>query len=326
MMPKLKWRSLYALIVNNWMLKLASIAFAVGLWGFVNLGARESDMSMFVALDLRNLSPTLTITNPVPESVGVRLRGPRTILGTIDQRRQRIQLDLTNVGPGTTSFKIDPEMLNLPRGVTVTRLSPVQVTLDIERLVDKRLPVVTNFSDAVPAGYRVVDPEITPKAVSVNGPASEVGSLRNVPTAPLHLPARSGTFEQSVALERPADVVELSPDRVVVRGRLEEIVIARDIRNVEIGVHVPPAQFRLRPTSVDVTVRGPQRQVKDLRLTSQNFFVELTGITPGYHEAKVQSSLPEGLEVLEIRPPSTVVEVPEPPSARKQRTKGRSRR
>jgi YbbR domain-containing protein len=319
MMPKLNWRSLWARIIDNWILKLVSIAFAFGLWGFVNLGAREADMSIFVPLELRNLSPNLTITSPLPESVAVRLRGPRTILGTIDQRRQLIQLDLTNVGAGSTSFKIEPDMLNLPRGMTVSRMSPVQVTLNVERILGKTLPVAANFSGAVPDGYRVVHSETQPSAVSVRGPASEVGALRNVPTGPLHLPATSGNFEQSVALERPADLVQVSPDRVVVRGQLEEIVIARDFRNVEIGVHNPPAQYHLRPSKVDVTVRGPQRLVQELHLSSQNVYVDLEGVVPGYHEAKVHPAAPEGIEVLEIRPPSAVVEIPKPPDAPKTR-------
>jgi YbbR domain-containing protein len=326
MRPKLDWRSLSARLANNWMLKLASIAFAVGLWGFVNLGAREADMAIFVPLELRNLSPDLMITSPLPESVGVRLRGPRTILGTIDERLQRIPLDLSNVGAGSTSFKIDPDMLNLPRGVAVSRMSPVQVTLEVERIVEKSLRVASNFSGAVPSGYRVVDSEVRPSTVSVRGPASEVGALRNIPTGPLHLPATTGNFEQSVALERPVDLVQLSPDRVVVRGRLEEIVIAQDFRNVELGVHNAPAQYRLRPSRVDVTVRGPQRLVQSLRLDSQNLFVDLEGVLPGYHETKVQSASPEGIEVLEIRPPAAVVEVPVPPGARKKRSSQGERR
>lgn len=326
MMPKLNWRSMWARIIDNWILKLVSIAFAIGLWGFVNLGAREADMSIFVPLELRNLSPNLTITSPLPESVAVRLRGPRTILGTIDQRRQRIQLDLTNVGAGSTSFKIEPDMLNLPRGMTVSRMSPVQVTLHVERIVEKTLPVAANFGGAVPDGYRVVDSETRPRTVSVKGPASEVGALRNIPTGPLHLPATSGNFEQSVALERPADLVEVSPDRVVVRGQLEEIVIAWDFRNVVIGVHNPPAQYHLRPSKVDVTVRGPQRLVKGLHLSSQNVYVDLEGVVPGYHEAKVQPAAPEGIEVLEIRPPSAVVEIPKPPDAPKTRPSRGKRR
>lgn len=322
MIPRLDWRALRRAVSHNWMLKLASIAFAVALWGFVNLGARETDTAVFFPLDLRNLPADLMITNPLPESVSVRLRGPRTILGTIDPSRQRIQLDLSNVRAGSTSFKLDADLLNLPRGVTVTRMSPVQVTFDVERIVGKTLPVAANLAGAVPSGFRIVEPGVAPAAVAVSGPASEVGALRNIPTQPLHLAPAIGTFEESVGLERPTELVRVSPDRVVVRGRLEEIVSTQDFRDVEIGVHSPPAEYRLRPRSVDVTVRAPQRVLRDLHLGGENFFIELEGADPGFHAARVVVSVPPDVEVIEVRPPETTVQIgPEPKPARKPKTR-----
>jgi YbbR domain-containing protein len=324
-MENFDWRTLGRTIVrkvtHNWLLKLGSIAFAVGLWGFVNLGAREADRSITVPLEFHNLPPRLMITSPIPDAVDVRLRGPRTILGTIDERRQRIAINLANVATGPTSFKIDAEMLNLPRGVTVTRLTPVQVTLDVQRVIERMLPVVTNLTAAVPAGYRLVESEVRPTVVTVNGPAAQVGALRNVPIVPLHLPPTTGNFEETVLLERPADLIRLSPDRVLLRGVLEEVVTTQDFRNVEIGARNPPPEYHIRPRNVDVTIRGPQRLLRELRLSSQNFYVDLDGVVPGYHAKRVETTVPEGLEVLEIRPPETTVEVVgEPGPSRKRRT------
>lgn len=325
MIPKLDWRALWRAVSHNWMLKLVSIAFAVGLWGFVNLGAREAEMSLFVPLELRNLPPGLMITNPLPETVSARVRGPRTILGTIDERRQPVPLDLSNIAPGSTSFKIDPEMLNLPRGVNVTRMSPVQVTFDVERIVDRTLPVVTNVAGAVPPGFRVVESEIRPSTVSVSGPASLIGALRNVPTGPLHLAAASGTFEESIPLERPADLVRLSPERVTVRGRVEEVLATQDFRDVEIGVHNPPEQYTMRARSVDVTVRAPQRVLKELHLTSQNFFVDLEKTAAGESSERVRVEVPQSVQVIEIRPAEITVDVGAPPGRRPRGKEARQR-
>jgi YbbR domain-containing protein len=320
------WRALWETVVrkvtHNWMLKLASIAFAVALWGFVNLGARDADRSLTVPLEFRNLPPELMVTNPVPDSVSVRLRGPRTILGSVDERRERIRIDLGNVAVGATSYKIDPDRLALPRGVTLLSVSPVEVTVDVERVMERTLSVVTNFAGAVPAGYRVVENEIRPATVTVTGPATRIESLRNASTGPLHLTPTTGNFEESVPLERPADLVRLSPDRVTVRGVLEEIVVAQDFRNVEIGVRNPPPDYRLRPRNVDVTVRGSQRLVRDLRLSAQNLFVDLTSVPPGFHARPIQATVPPGVEVVDIRPSETTVEVIAQPREPKPRAKG----
>ena len=306
-------------VTHNWLLKLGSIAFAIGLWGFVNLGAREAERSVLFPLEFVNLPPKLVITSPIPESVEVRLRGPRTILGTIDEQRQRIAINLGNVATGFTSFKIDPEMLNLPRGVTVTRLTPVQFTLDVERIIERRLPVVANLSASVPPGYRLAESEVRPAAISVTGPAPEVEGLHDIPVGPLHLQAASGNFEETVVLERPGDLVQLSPDRVLVRGALEELMTTQDFRNVEIGARNPPPEYKMRPRRVDVTIRGPQRLLRELRPSSDNFYVDLAGLATGYHATRVEAAVPQGLEVLEIRPPETTVEVPGEPPARKRR-------
>jgi YbbR domain-containing protein len=318
MPPRFDWRLLWQkvarTVTHNWLIKLASIAVALGLWAFVNLGAREADRLLLVPLEFRNLPPQLTITNPIPDSVSVRLRGPRTILGTIDERRERIRIDLSGVATGTASYKIDAELLNLPRGVSVMSLSPVEVKLEVVRLVERTLPVVTNLAAAVPAGYRVVESEIRPAAVTVTGPVQKVEALRNIQTGPLHLSPTSGNFEEAVPLERPADLVRLLPDRVTVRGVLEEIVTTQDFRNVEIGVRNPPPDYRLRPRSVDVSVRGPQRLVRELRLSAQNFYVDLTSVQPGFHAQRIEATVPPGVEVLEIRPPETTVEVARAPA------------
>src|SRR5207249_3172707 len=144
--------------------------------------------------------------------------------------------------------------------------------------------------------------------------------LRNVPVGPLHLPLTSGNFEETVALERPTNLVRLSPDRVLVRGVLEELVITQDFRNIEIGARNPPPEYHMRPRNVDVTIRGPQQLLRELRLSSQNLYVDLGGMVPGYHAKRIEATVPQGLEVLEIRPPETTVEVVGEPPARKRRT------
>jgi YbbR domain-containing protein len=107
---------------------------------------------------------------------------------------------------------------------------------------------------------------------------------------------------------------------VLVRGVLEELVTTQDFRNVEIGARNVPPEYHMRPRNVDVTVRGPQRLLRELRLSSQNFYVDLAGMMPGYHAKRIEATVPQGLEVLEIRPPETTVEVArEPALSRKRR-------
>jgi YbbR domain-containing protein len=309
MTVRLDLRALARVIRRNFLLKLFSLGFAVGLWAFVNLGARDAEKTMLVPLDLRNLPASLMVVNPIVDVIDVRLRGPRTLLETIDEGRQRVSLDLASVRPGTTSFKVDPEALNLPRGVRVVRVSPVQVTLELERVIERLVPVAASFAGSVPSGYHIADLEIRPPQVSLIGPAHEVEPVKSVLTSPLELPPGPATFEIAAVVERPGELVRVSPERVTVRGRVEEIVASRRFRGVDVGVRNADGPFRLRPPQVEVTVRGPQRLLDGLELSRDHVFVNLEGLAPGVHRDKIKLALPEGLEAIEVKPAEIAVQI-----------------
>jgi YbbR domain-containing protein len=307
--PRLDIRRIRRVLERNLLLKVFSLVFAIGLWAFVNLGARDTEKTLLVPLELRNIPDQYVVTSPVVDSVDVRVRGPRTILGSVDDRRQRVVLDLANVRSGATSFKIDGEMLNLPRGVRVVRLSPVQVTLDVERMVRKTLPVAANLAGLAPAGYRLTTTEIRPASVLVYGPAREVETLKAVTTEPINLMDGANTFEEWVNLESPGDLTRLSPERVFVRGRLEEVSVSQDFPQVEIGVRNASHRVRIQPQRVDVRVRGPKRLLEGLKLSGEHVYVDVRGLAPGAHRGKIELALPDGVEALELRPAEVAVQV-----------------
>ena len=213
-------RALWRRIRNNWIAKLFSVVFAVWLWAFVNLGERDAEKTLVAPVELANLPTELVITSPVVDAIDVRVKGPRTLLGTIGSRERSFRLDLRTVRTGKTSFRLDGEMLSLPRGVRVVRLSPAQLMLDVERLVERVLPVDVEFAERKPNGFRLLDTEVDPRAVRVSGPANEVDGWKAVKTQPVVLPARGGEFEAEGVLRNPGELTRFYPDRVTVRGRL----------------------------------------------------------------------------------------------------------
>lgn len=317
-LPRPDLRKLQRAAEHNVLLKGFSVVFAIGLWAFVNLGARDTEKALLVPLELRNIPDQYMVASPVADTVEVRVRGPRTLLGTIEDRRQRVVLDLANVRVGTTSFKIDSEMLNLPRGVRVVRVSPVQVTLDVERVVRKSLPVSAGTAGTLPAGYRMTETEIRPPVVMVTGPTREVEALKTIVTEPYRVTGEETNFEESLSLVKPGEFVRLVPERVIVRGRLEEIAVSQDFKQVEIGVRNASRRTWIRPGRVDVTIRGPQRLLQGLKVSRENVFVDVAGLAPGAHRRKIVLDLPKGLEVLDLRPEEVSVQVLKESPARKR--------
>lgn len=294
---------------RNWVLKLISLVFAVWLWAFVNLGERDAEKTLVLALELGNLPQPFLVTNPVVDSVDVRIKGPRTLLGTVQERDQAIRLDLSSVRTGRTSFRIEAEMLSLPRGVRAVRVSPSQILLDIERMIEKELPVTIDFAESIPTGYRVVKSEIEPAAVRVRGPANEVDSWKAVSTQPVYLPPAEGEVERIVRLDNPGDLTSLAPERVSLRLELEEVIASQQLRGVELEVRNASGPVKIRQRKIDVTVTGPERLLRDLKAATIKAFVDAEGLATGKHTAKVQVALPDGVSAVETRPQEILLQV-----------------
>ena len=73
----------------------------------------------------------------------IQVTGPRTLLSLLESGpRLTAALDLAGVGSGQASdFKINPAMFTVPRATTVTASRPSQVTLDIDHVISRELPV-----------------------------------------------------------------------------------------------------------------------------------------------------------------------------------------
>src|SRR5262250_1855106 len=66
-------------------------------------------------------------------SINVSERGPRTILDGIDERRERLALDLSDLAPGEERVKLNEGMIRpeLPRRLKIIRLEPASVKIRI---------------------------------------------------------------------------------------------------------------------------------------------------------------------------------------------------
>src|SRR5690606_5139455 len=114
------------------------------------------------------------------------------------------------------------------------RISPAQVALDVDRLVERSLPVVLELSGTPPEGFRVVEREVAPRRVTVSGPASVIDDVEEAHTEPVAIRPRAETITATVPLRRDDPQLRFSPPRVDVRVQIEEILVTKEIPGVSI--------------------------------------------------------------------------------------------
>jgi YbbR domain-containing protein len=232
--------------------------------------------------------------------------GPRTLLSRLSSKK--INLDLAGVRPGTSAFRINAELLRLPRGVKLLRVSPSVISLDIARIVKRAIPVHVELLGKPPYGYMTGEVEVVPDTVEVSGPAPQVEKIEALTTEVVDLSRVTQSLTQDLELREPeGDLLTYSLDRVRARIEVQEVVILREFRRVKIAVK--NATFRAVPTPflADIAVRGPQRLVEKMRLVDGEVFVDANGQGPGTVTLPVNVFLPPGIEVVSQDP--TEVEV-----------------
>lgn len=286
------------LFVHNAMLKLLAIGIASGLWFFVNAAQRDSESEYPIAVRLNNLPPHLMLVSPRPDTVDLHVSGPRTLLNRMEGANLGVDIDLSRMRTGTTTFRLRSDTLPLPRGVTALRITPSELTLEFDRIEGKRVPVDLAVDGRPSGDLRITESRVTPEDVEVRGPSRLVREMTAVKTDPIDLSdAIAGRIRREVDLAVSGDLLTLSSPTVHVDLLLEEPIEEGRTASIEIVVRNASADASVDPRQVALRVRGPRSRVQALELADGAVYVDAQGLGPGLHRLQPLASLPPGIEL-----------------------------
>lgn len=282
-------------------LRIFAVLLALGLWVFVNMAEQGSVADLSVPVSYRGLAPGMVIVNNPPAFVKIEVTGPRTLLSLLDPERLTLRVDLAGMAAGQSEFKIEPGMFNVGRHTSVTSISPDQLTLDIDRLVSRDVPVHLAVQGRVAPGYTISSVDVTPPTVTIVGPSRYVAPLTSVSTEPFDLNGLAADTTRAVDLALVNPTLGLSTGHVEARVNVEEVITDREFRAVEVEVKDSGFKYRIEPKEATVTIRGPAAKLASLGAKGLAY-VEAKGIAPGSHELPLQVTLPNGMELVHVTP------------------------
>jgi len=161
---KYLWDKIVSLAGSNFGLKVLAIVIAVGLWV---AGHRDVERAVEVPVEFRNIPSDLMVLDNRVDYVVLRLTGPRTLVSTLDAGDLKLGLDLDGAKPGSISYPLGPSSFSIPRGVTIARITPPVVHLQLEPVLGRVLPVTVRFVNKPPAGQKIGETSVEPESVSV---------------------------------------------------------------------------------------------------------------------------------------------------------------
>jgi YbbR-like protein len=293
------WEKIVAVAGSNVGLKALALIIAVGLW---LAGHRDTERAIEVPVEFRNIPADLMVMDNRVDYVVLRLMGPRTLVSTLDADEMKLSLDLNGAKSGSLSYPLAANYFNIPRGVSVARITPPVVHLRLEPVVRRTLPVSVRMSGKPASGYRIAQTIVRPESVAVEGPAEDVSRLDAIETVPVDIEESRGGSRRRVRLSTDGKPLTIIPEQVEVSIAIEEEQTARDFDRIDVSAKGFKGNYTVAPPTAFLRLSGPKSVMEKLKLTSDQVYVDLRGMSLGDHSVPLTVELPAAIKVLEQRP------------------------
>jgi len=170
----------WKILKSNLSLKIMALIFAVILWSYVLYATNPVRERVLQDITVRYLhaedlkAKNLAIVGGLSDvlgSVDIRVKVNQRDLSLFSAQGAQANVDLSEIkGTGKYALKVKA---TLAYG-QVLDVSPSEVTLTVDRLITKQVPVTVKTVGDVPAGYYAGPPEISPNFVNITGAQADV--------------------------------------------------------------------------------------------------------------------------------------------------------
>jgi YbbR domain-containing protein len=171
-------------ITKNLGLKLVSFVLAILLW--YNISHKGmTEISKEVYLEYINIPAGYEIVDKDVDRVNLNVYGSEQIIKNLKQGDIRVVIDLEDAKVGKQVFKITRDNIKIPSALTVTDIQPSTVTILLDRITKKQLPVRVRFRSKL--NRKLFEVRVSPPTVEVKGPASLLTKLTYIDTEPVKI-------------------------------------------------------------------------------------------------------------------------------------------
>ena len=249
--------------IEDWSLKLLSLAIAVVLWLLVT--GQNEPVTAHLNVQLNFIRPqALEISNDPPRTVDVMLTGSRNKLDDLTSLDLVATVDISEQRAGERVLRLaDKAQIPLPQGVKVDGFQPSAIPVRLEPIIERQVVIEPKLEGKPADGFEVYSVHPNKGSVTLRGPESRVLALQKVTTESIWLGGRKESFTApSVAIDVPDPKVDLVEPIVSVYIEIGE----RRIEKTFSGVATISADGgRVQPASVSATLLGPASIVESLK-------------------------------------------------------------
>jgi len=264
------------IFVEDWSLKLLSLAIAIALWLLVT--AQNQPVTAHVNVQLNFIRPqALEISNDPPRTVDVTLTGSRNKLDDLTSLDLVATVDVSDQRAGERVLRLaDKAKITLPQGIKVDGFQPSAIPIRLEEIIDRQVPIEPKLEGKPDDGFEVYSVFPNKGSVAVRGPASRVNALQKIATESIWLAGHKENFTaKDVALDVPDPKVDLLDPMVNVAIEIGERRIEKTFAGVEV---ITSDGGKVQPPTASVTLLGDASLLETIK--PEQFRIILDGEEP----------------------------------------------
>jgi YbbR domain-containing protein len=309
------------LLLRNWHLKLSAVLLATVLYTGLVFSGSFSESEVQLAIGITGQPSESAVLSGTPGAVTVTYRAANDVTGTLSSDSFRATVDLADYDMDRSP---EPQVLpvtvvSLVEDVTIVRRDPATVTVEIDRLVTRRVPVTVDYGE-VPETVEIGEPMTSVTEVEVRGASTLVERVDRA-VARVLIDESGIRVERTVPLEavdlqgQPVANVALDPESVNVEIDVQAVETNRTVAVRPQITGIPSPGFGLASLSVEpstVTIRG----LPDVLTGIEEILTEtldLTGLAAS-ESFELELLVPDGARLLEPEDEIVTVSVQIEPS------------
>lgn len=282
---------------KNALTKIVSLILATVLWLYVtNEQNPSAEVNYQVALEVRNLAEDVVVLD-APEIVKVKLKGPRNLVAGVHAQDLKAYIDLKGLGDGKHTVQV---ALSAPPALESVEFNPDKISLRLDKIVAKELPVEIRVTGSLPPDTAVV--RLTPNVerVILKGPKSILDAVRVFGTVDVKGHADSFMAEAKLVVlgsdGKEAEDLTPQPGKINVevqlsQGKLKKLVDVKTVMTGEPAVGFALKSIQLKPEKVEIA--GAPQLIESIDAVS-TVPINLTDISKDV-DKEIKLQLPEGV-------------------------------
>lgn len=275
----------------------------------------EREYPIPVSIGMEGLAEGLVISGEYTHEVQVSLRASESTWNGLRPQDIRVVADLSSLPAGTHSV---PLTVMLPEGTQAlnTRTVPAQISVTLEELREREVPVQVTVEGEPALGFSVGDPQAEPSSVSIVGPLSEVDRVSEVGVT-VDVSDMRESVQVSVE-ERVLDSdgqqvtgLDVTPGEVEINVPIDRLPNFKEVAVIVSTEGAPAFGYFVSSINViplSVTVQGSPDVINAMPGFVGTTSIDLTGVRDSFtREAGLE--LPEGVVAVDFTSVEARVEI-----------------